>query len=109
MIKTIRAKRLQALMTSKEGTMASRPKISRIYKHNKIIFKCRRCGTEFNFYEDKEQYCHCCGAKQNWRAITFSSVTQEAFKAYLNMSFQDQQMYLEKLDRMQADRGRLRV
>ena len=86
----------------------SRPKVSRLYG-TKIIFKCRNCGVEFNFYEHKEKYCHNCGRRQAWNKITFDTVTQQALRKYQSMSVSDQKAYLESLDLQEPDRGGLKI
>lgn len=79
-----------------------RPEISRLYG-NKLIFKCRNCDTEFNVYEYKELYCHTCGIRQNWQAITFTTVSQDMVKKMSKMSCEDQKTMLMVLDSMEPD------
>ena len=88
--------------------MISRPKVSRLYD-TKIIFRCRKCGTEFDFYEYREKYCHNCGVEQAWNKITFDTVTQQALRKYQSMPLIDQKAYLESLDLQEPDRGDLKV
>lgn len=31
-----------------------------------VIYKCAECGADFRILGDQEEFCHRCGAKQNW-------------------------------------------
>lgn len=46
-----------------------RPKRIDSWTFQDIVYSCRNCGTEFNFYGDYEKYCHHCGQKQEWGRI----------------------------------------
>lgn len=39
------------------------------WNYKEIIYRCRKCKTEFRFFGELEKYCHNCGNKQNWEGV----------------------------------------
>lgn len=60
-----------------------------------IIYKCPSCGTSFNFYGNKELFCHHCGISINWNVPIHAS--EEFANKYHKMPYQEQQEMLKKL------------
>ncbi len=72
----------------KENPMV-KPLISRLSPYNQgteIIYKCPCCPTEFNFYGNREKYCHNCGVQINWFGLP-EHVTKDVAKEYYSCEY----------------------
>lgn len=76
------------------------PKVNRISQwdsRTRLIYKCRECETEFNFYGNYEAFCHICGCQQDWTLVPLSTNNKIA-ENYHNSDPNTQELIMIKLD-----------
>ena len=53
-----------------------------------IIYCCQKCGQNFNFYSNKELFCHHCGNEINWDCVPIHC-SKEFSEDYFNCDNND--------------------